>query len=44
MKSMLFASAAAFGDIWSTAWLAAPEDTYLERELQQRAAAAAKQK
>ncbi|HEY3930826.1 MAG TPA: hypothetical protein VGM58_00480 [Verrucomicrobiae bacterium] len=26
------------GDIWLTAWLDAPEDTYLERQLQQRAA------
>jgi hypothetical protein len=25
------------GDLWLTAWLAAPEDTYLERQLQQRA-------
>jgi hypothetical protein len=27
------------GDIWLTAWLEAPEDTYLERQLQQRNAA-----
>jgi hypothetical protein len=27
------------GDIWLTAWLEAPEDTYLERQLQQRSAA-----
>ena len=26
------------GNIWLTAWLEAPEDTYLERQLQQRAA------
>ena len=25
------------GNIWLTAWLEAPEDTYLERQLQQRA-------
>jgi len=25
------------GDLWLTAWLDAPEDTYLERQLQQRA-------
>jgi hypothetical protein len=28
------------GDLWYTAWATAPEDTYLERELDQRAAAA----
>ena len=28
------------GNIWLTAWLDAPEDTYLERQLQQRSAAA----
>jgi hypothetical protein len=27
------------GDLWLTAWLDAPEDTYLERQLQQRASA-----
>jgi hypothetical protein len=27
------------GNIWLTAWLEAPEDTYLERQLQQRSAA-----
>jgi hypothetical protein len=29
------------GNIWLTAWLEAPEDTYLERQLQQRNAASA---
>jgi hypothetical protein len=29
------------GNIWLTAWLDAPEDTYLEKQLQQRSAAAA---
>ena len=29
------------GDIWQTAWLDAPEDTYLERQLQERNANAA---
>jgi len=28
------------GDLWFTAWATAPEDTYLERELQKRLAAA----
>ena len=28
------------GDLWYTAWATAPEDTYLERDLQNRAAAA----
>jgi hypothetical protein len=32
------------GDIWFTAWLTAPEDTFLERELQQRNAAGADNK
>ena len=27
------------GNIWLTAWLDAPEDTYLQKQLQQRAAA-----
>jgi len=27
------------GNIWLTAWFEAPEDTYLERQLQQRTAA-----
>ncbi len=27
------------GNIWLTAWLDAPEDTYLEKQLQQRSAA-----
>jgi len=26
------------GNLWYTAWLEAPEDTYLERQLHQRAA------
>jgi hypothetical protein len=29
------------GNIWLTAWLDAPEDTYLERQLQERNANAA---
>jgi hypothetical protein len=32
------------GNIWLTAWLEAPEDTYLERQLQQRAGADAQTK
>ena len=27
------------GNIWLTAWIEAPEDTYLQRQLQQRTAA-----
>jgi len=29
------------GDIWFTAWATAPEDTFLEKQLRDRAAAAA---
>ena len=32
------------GNIWLTAWLEAPEDTYLEKQLQQRASADAEKK
>jgi hypothetical protein len=32
------------GNVWLTAWLEAPEDTYLERQLQQRASAEAEKK
>jgi hypothetical protein len=32
------------GDIWYTAWLEAPEDQYLQKQLQERSAAAADKK
>jgi hypothetical protein len=32
------------GNLWLTAWLEAPEDAYLERQLQQRATANAEAK
>jgi hypothetical protein len=39
LEAQLVKSGQLLGDIWLTAWLTAPEDTYLERELQQRAGA-----
>ena len=40
LEGQLVKSGQLLGDLWLTAWATAPEDTYLERELQQRAAAA----
>jgi len=41
LEAQLVKSGQWLGDLWFTAWATAPEDTYLERELQQRTAAAA---
>ena len=41
LEAQLVKSGQLLGNLWLTAWLTAPEDTFLERELQQRAAAAA---
>jgi hypothetical protein len=41
LEGQLVKSGQLLGDLWFTAWATAPEDTYLERELQQRAAASA---
>jgi hypothetical protein len=41
LEGQLVKSGQLLGNLWLTAWQTAPEDTYLERELQQRAAAAA---
>jgi hypothetical protein len=41
LEGQLVKSGQLLGDIWFTAWATAPEDTFLERELQKRAAAAA---
>jgi hypothetical protein len=38
LERQLVKSGQLLGNLWLTAWLTAPEDTYLERELQQRAA------
>jgi hypothetical protein len=38
LEAQLVKSGQFLGDLWLTAWQTAPEDTYLERELQQRAA------
>ena len=38
LEGQLVKSGQLLGDLWLTAWQTAPEDTYLERELQQRAA------
>jgi hypothetical protein len=40
LEAQLVKSGQLLGDLWLTAWQTAPEDTFLERELQQRAAAA----
>ncbi|MES1180537.1 MAG: hypothetical protein ABUL66_01600 [Verrucomicrobiota bacterium] len=39
LETQLVKSGQLLGNLWLTAWRTAPEDTYLERELQQRAAA-----
>jgi hypothetical protein len=36
LEAQLVKSGQLLGDLWFTAWRTAPEDTYLERELQQR--------
>ena len=41
LNAQLVKSGQLLGNIWYTAWQTAPEDTYLERQLQQRAEAAA---
>ncbi|HEY5345759.1 MAG TPA: hypothetical protein VIK62_05385 [Verrucomicrobiae bacterium] len=41
LDAQLVKSGQLLGDLWFTAWQTAPEDTFLERELQQRASAAA---
>jgi hypothetical protein len=38
LEGQLVKSGQFLGDLWFTAWATAPEDTYLERELDQRAA------
>lgn len=40
LEGQLVKSGQFLGDIWFTAWATAPQDTYLERELQKRAEAA----
>jgi len=40
LEGQLVKSGQLLGDLWFTAWLTAPEDTFLEHDLQQRAAAA----
>ncbi len=40
LEGQLVKSGQLLGDLWFTAWATAPEDTFLERELTQRAAAA----
>ena len=37
LEAQLVKSGQLLGNLWLTAWLTAPEDTYLERELQRRA-------
>ncbi len=39
LEGQLVKAGQMLGNIWLTAWLDAPEDTYLERQLQQRNAA-----
>jgi len=41
LEGQLVKAGQMLGDIWLTAWLQAPEDPYLERQLQQRSANAA---
>lgn len=41
LEGQLVKSGQLLGNLWFTAWQTAPEDTYLERELQQRAVPAA---
>jgi len=40
LEGQLVKSGQLLGDLWLTAWLTAPEDTWLERELQKRSAVA----
>ena len=40
LEGQLVKSGQFLGDLWYTAWATAPEDTFLERDLQKRAAAA----
>lgn len=40
LNGQLVKSGQLLGNLWYTAWLTAPQDTYLERNLQERAAAA----
>jgi hypothetical protein len=40
LEAQLVKSGQLLGNLWFTAWQTAPEDTYLEKELKQRAAAA----
>jgi len=42
LEAQLVKSGQLLGNLWLTAWQTAPEDTFLERELQQRTAAAAR--
>ncbi|HUC85047.1 MAG TPA: hypothetical protein VL970_07640 [Candidatus Acidoferrales bacterium] len=42
LEGQLVKSGQLLGNLWYSAWLTAPEDTYLERELQQRSQPAAK--
>jgi hypothetical protein len=44
LEGQLVKAGQMLGNIWMTAWLDAPEDTYLERQLQQRAGANAESK
>lgn len=39
LEGQIVKGAQMLGNLWYTAWVEAPEDTYLERQLQQRAAA-----
>jgi hypothetical protein len=41
LEGQIVKSGQLLGDLWFTAWATAPEDTFLERELQKRADAAA---
>ncbi len=41
LETQIVKSGQLLGDLWYTAWATAPEDTFLERELQKRADAAA---
>ena len=44
LEGQLVKAGQMLGNIWLTAWLEAPEDNYLERQLQQRASAGAEAK
>ena len=41
LEAQIVKSGQLLGDLWYTAWATAPEDTFLERELQKRADATA---